>query len=178
MVSKAGRTKSISGRYSAGEQKSRHAVEEFGPGKSGFIFCPQGEAVYFKKSWHHVEKFFRNPPNLRDKNIRFKLCPAHQMLKNKQCEGEVIVENVPPGLKRELLNLIENFGERAMRKDVLDRILMPKTEGRKLKVWTSENQLAQKIGNKIYETFRKKADTKILHAKEGDMVRVRIIFRA
>ena len=58
MSSKESQIKSLKEKYASGEQKSRHAMEEFGPGKSGFIFCLHGEAVYFKKSWHHPPKFF------------------------------------------------------------------------------------------------------------------------
>jgi len=160
----------------AGPKLGRHAMQEFGPGKAGFIFCPHGEAVYYKKSWHHTEKFFLNPPKLTGKGVQFKLCPAHEMLKNKQYEGEVIIKNVPAKYRQELLNLIKNMGERAMRQDVLERVLEFKTKNSELKVTTSENQLAQKIGRKVKEIFRGRAKTKILRSKEGDIMRLVVDF--
>ena len=40
-------------RHIAGKKISKHAMAEFGVGMSEYIFCPKGEAVYYKKSWHH-----------------------------------------------------------------------------------------------------------------------------
>jgi hypothetical protein len=176
MPSSQEKTKSSNFKSYAGPQLSRHAMQEFGPGKAGFIFCPHGEAVYYKKSWHHTEKFFLNPPKLTGKGIKFKLCPAHEMLKNKQYEGEVIIKNVPAKFRQELLNLIKNMGERAMRQDILERVLELKTKNSELKVTTSENQLAQKIGRKVKEVFRGRAKTKILRSKEGDTMKLVVDF--
>mgnify|MGYP001612380583 FL=1 len=176
MVSRAEKTKIIKEKYSSGEQKSRRAMQEFGPGERGFTFCPYGEAIYYKKSWHHMGKFFRNPPNTENKSLKFKLCPAHQMQKNKQYEGEVIIKNVPAEFRKELLNLIENMGERAMRRDVLDRILTLQVAGYTIRVFTSENQLAQRIANKIGEVFKKKVKIDTSRAKGGDVVRLRANF--
>ena len=171
--------KSIKEKYAGGEQWSRHAMQEFGSGKKEFIFCPHGEAVYFKKSWHHVEKLYKSyevQPHKLHKGIKFKLCPAHEMQKNKQYEGEVVIKNIPAKFRRELVNLIENMGERAMRRDVLDRVLDIKITSNQLLVTTSENQLAQKISHKISETFNKRVDVRILRAKGADVVRVQINF--
>lgn len=176
MASKTEITKSVKEQYAGGEQKSRHAMQEFGPGKKEFIFCPHGEAVYYRKSWHHTEKFFRNPPSLQGKDMRFKLCPAHQMIKNKQYEGEIVIKNIPAKFRRELLNFVENFGERAMRRDVLDRLLELRMTNDKLRITTSENQLAQKLAQKISEAFKKKVVFKISRAQKSDVVRIRIDF--
>ena len=168
---------STQGHYLRGDKKSRHAMEEFGLGRREFIFCPYGEAVYFRKSWHHTRKFFTNPPDFKkEKDIRFRECPAHEMLKNKQYEGEVVVRNVPVAHQKELVGLVKNMGARAERRDILDRILNLKVKGRDVRVITSENQLAQKIANKIGEAFKKKIDIKISHAKEEDTMRIRLDF--
>lgn len=176
MASKAEKTKSLKDKYVAGEQRSRHSMQEFGPGKREFIFCPHGEAVYYKKSWHHAEKFFKNPPNLSKKGVHFKLCPAHEMIKNKQYEGEILIENIPEKFKKEFLRLVENMGERAMRKDVLDRVLEVRSKNQEIRITTSENQLAQRIGRKIGEVFRKKMSVKAFRQEGGDVIRVRVDF--
>lgn len=98
------------------------------------------------------------------------------MLKNKQYDGEVIIKNVPAKFRQELLNLIKNMGERAMRQDILERVLELKTKNSELKVTTSENQLAQKIGRKVKEVFRGRAKTKILRSKEGDTMKLVVDF--
>ena len=144
-------------------------MAEFGVGMSEYIFCPKGEAVYYKKSWHHASDFFIKMPDTKeDKNVVFKLCPAHEMEKNKQYEGEVMMRDIPAHIKGELTRLIENMGERAMRIDVLDRIFAMKWTGDNLRVITSENQLAQKIGRKIKETFKKHIAEHIVRPKGGD----------
>jgi len=151
-------------------------MEEFGPGKREFIFCPNGEAVYYKKSWHHASEFFANPPGLRDKRIRFKLCPAHEMQKNKQYEGEIIIKNVSVKFRKDLVRLVENMGTTAMRIDVLDRILDLKFRINELRITTSENQLAQKIAKKVQSSFKNKIRIKILRGKGSDVVRISIAF--
>jgi len=62
--------------------------------------------------------------------------------------------------------------------DVLDRIFAMKWTGDNLHVITSENQLAQKIGRKIKETFKKHIAEHIVRPKGGDsdVVSVRINF--
>lgn len=185
MVSKSGKAAFLKERYTAGEKKSLHAMQEFGPGRAGFIFCPYGEAVYYKKSWHHsyaFESYALAPRKSyalqarKNPAIKFKLCPVHEMLKNKQYEGEVIIKNLPVEFRRELLNLIENFGERTMRRNVLSRILTIHEAHRTIRLTTSENQLAQKLAQKISEVFKKKVDFKILRAREGDVTRVEMDF--
>lgn len=176
MSSKKEQQISLKIKAKAGPKLSRHAMEEFGPGKSGFVFCPHGEAVYYKKSWHHAAKFFTNPPKLSGKGIRFKPCPVHEMLKNKQYEGELVIKNVPAKFRRELLNLIENFGKRAIRKDVLDRILEFRIKNQEFRITTSENQLAQKLANKISEVFKKRVGTETSRAAGKDVVRIKISF--
>lgn len=170
-------TRSLRGLYNAKEKISRHAMQEFGPGKKGLIFCNHGEAVYYKKMWHPTALFFVNPPDLRvEKGIRFKLCPAHEMLKNRQYEGEIIIKNIPAEFKENLINLIDNMNERAMKRDVLDRVLDSRLNINDLRVTTSENQLAQKIANKIFQVFRNKVTKKISRGKGGDLVSIILIF--
>ncbi|MDP3778776.1 MAG: hypothetical protein Q8R30_01850 [bacterium] len=166
------------GKHIAGKKISKHATEEF-KGKSDYVFCPKGEAVYYRKSWHHIAKFFTNPPDSkRDKDVVFELCPAHDMEKKKQYEGEVIVRDVPDMFRDDLWGLVEGMGERAMRKDVLDRIFIMKWAKNQLTVTTSENQLAQKIGRKIKETFKKHIAEYMMRPKggESDFVSVQVAF--
>lgn len=165
-------------KFSAGEKKSRHAMEEFGPGKSEFILCPKDDAVYYKKSWHHASDFFLRAPNRkREKGIRFMLCPAHEMMRNKQYEGEIVIQNVPKQFFEELRRLVENMGERAYRTDVTTRILSLNARNDALHVTVSENQLAQKIARKIERVFRKHIQhAETVRGKEGDTVRQTVNF--
>lgn len=165
-------------KFAAGEKKSRHAMEEFGSGKHEFVLCPKDDAVYYKKSWHHASDFFLRAPSMRrEKGLKFKLCPVHEMMKNKQFEGEVVIKNIPERFLKELKSVIENMGERAYRMDVTTRILSLKAENGALRVTVSENQLAQKIARKIERVFRKQIKhAEVVRGKEGDAVRITIDF--
>ena len=155
-------------------QESRKERQEFGKGKFEYIFCPEGDEVYYHKSWHHVledAKYWR-----QDKNLAFKLCPFHQMVKNGQYEGEVVIQNVPEKYKNELIKLIENRGKTAYRIDVLDRVIKIEDNGSEVRVETSENQLAQKISNAISSRFKNVKEERTRGGSESDVVRIKIMF--
>ncbi len=155
--------------------KSKKEEQEFGKGKKDLFICPECGAVYWYKSWHHsIEKY----PELKEtKNIDFTICPACQQILEGKFEGEIILENVPEGLKKEIKNLARNFGKRAFEKDPMDRIISIKEiEKGKIQILTTENQLAQRLAKKIKQTFGQKAKLIISHSKEESTLRAKIIF--
>lgn len=156
------------------EQKSRHAAEEFGPGKKEFIICPDGGEAYFHKSWHHSLADFKHLSE--NKKISFKLCTLHSMVKNKQYEGEVIIENTPTKDRQELIRLIERSGEHGYRRDPMDRIIKIESRGNSVRVETSENQLAQKIANKVRDRFKKTSQEVRRGKRNSDVVSIMINF--
>lgn len=176
MSSNAQKTKFLKGRFAGGEKKSRHAMEEFSH-KKEFIFCPHNEAVYYKKAWHSTADFFERPLNFKkEKNIKFKLCPAHEMAKNKQYEGEILIENILPKFRKDIFNLIGNMDKAAQRIDILDRVLGVKITNNGIRVLTSENQLAQKIARKIASTFKNRIHMNTRRGKDADVVSIKIVF--
>ena len=152
-----------------GSKLSRHAEAEFGPGRTDIIFCPEGDEVCYYKSWHHN---LRRYPYLKEtKPIHFKLCPFHQMKKNKQWEGEIRISGVPDKEQGRVLQTAENVSREAYRRDPMDRILNIKTSAKEIIIYTSENQLAQKIARKITASFKNKfSKPKISRARESDAV--------
>ena len=156
--------------------KSRHEVAEFGAGKKDLLVCSKCGAYYFKKSWHHGFDVFLAKKENRNIPVKKMLCPADQMIKMGVWEGEVIIENIPSNDKNELVALIKNFCQRGFERDPLDRLISI-TEGKgSIVARITENQLAQKLGKKIKEVF-KKVSMKILHSKEpNDLTEVRIKF--
>lgn len=156
------------------EKKSRHALQEFGPGKVEFIVCPKGGEVYYHKSWHHSLADFKHLDE--KKKITFKLCPFHQMVKNKQYEGEIIIDGAPDKDRKELIRLIERSGEHGYRCDPMDRIIKIEAQGNRIRVETSENQLAQKIANKIRDRFKKTTRRISRGKRESDVVSIKIFF--
>jgi len=158
--------------------KPKKDREEFGPGKTDIIICKECGAAYYYKSWHHRLEDY--PELSQSKPIKFTLCPACRMIESGKYEGEVMVENFPEEIEKELKNLIENFGERARERDPLDRIISIKESktkrGKNLRILTTENQLAQRLGKKINEVFGKKHKVVISHSDSEDVIRVRVVF--
>jgi len=98
--------------YNVNLPKSRSEAEEFGPGKKGLVMCQNCDSTYFKKSWHHdLENV--EVSEKKDVPIRFVLCPACQMIKNKQYEGRIVIKNVPEKSMVKLEELINGFCRRA-----------------------------------------------------------------
>ncbi len=171
--------RNFQGKYKMGPKLSRHAEAEFGPGKTDIIFCPEGPEVYYYKSWHHN---LRDYPYLKEtKPVYFKLCTFHQMKKNRQWEGEIRISGVPEKYSAQVLQTAENVSQEAYRRDPMDRILSIKQTKKEITIYTSENQLAQKITRKIVASFKNKffrpgrtslglAKPKISRARESDAV--------
>lgn len=153
---------------------ARDEKRESPKGKTGLIFCRKCNAVYYNKSWHHNLRHYKK---LRENLlVKFSLCPACLILKNKQFEGEIIINNIPLRFYNELINLIRAFCQRAYQKDPMDRLIAitqtntdktrTNTDSRyksvlspfrsvSLRITTTENQLAVKLAKKIKEVFNK-----------------------
>ncbi len=147
--------------------KSKKEEQEFGPGKKDIVICSDCDAVYYYKSWHHALEGYKELSE--DKGIKFSVCPACQMIKEKKYEGQLIIRNV--SRKEELLNLIKNVAEKAFKRDVLDRIIEIK-EGKEIEVLTTENQLAVSIGKQVKRAFKGKIDIK--WSKDESVARVAV----
>ncbi|MBI5079159.1 hypothetical protein HZB06_00570 [Candidatus Wolfebacteria bacterium] len=157
------------------EQPPRRREEhELPKGKTGLIFCRNCNIVYYKKSWHHN---LRSHKKIReDLPVKFILCPACEMIKNKQFEGEIVVQNAPKKIIGDLTRLAEKFGQRAYRRDPLDRLIEIKNAKDGLKITTTENQLTVKMAKKINDVF-KKAKLKITYSPApSDVVYIKLVF--
>lgn len=136
--------------------KKRENISEFKKGSREYVICPECSSVYYHKSWHRA--FEGDKHFTENKNVKFAICPADKMIKNKQFEGQIILENVPEILRGDLFNLIENMGERAFKHDPMDRIISIKDKKDAIEVLTTENQLAVRIAKKIQNIFGKRID--------------------
>ena len=164
---------SISGKYRKKIEKSRREEQEYGPGKKDFVVCSDCNAVYYQKSWHHG---FANYRHLDEsKQVSFAICPACQMIRDKKFEGRVVIRNVPQAHKDEILNNIKNTGERAYKRDPMDRIIGINNAGSSMEVLTTENQLARIIARQIASAY-KNAKTDIQWSKEESAVRIVVRF--
>lgn len=151
--------------------KSRKEREEFGEGKQGVILCPICKAAYYKKSWHHDITHFAGK---EDVSVKFMLCPADQMINNKQYEGKVVVKNLPKDIEAEIANLIKNIGFSAFEKEPMHRLISIEKVKGELVALTTENQLAVSMAKKI-GSAHKKAKVKINFAKEPNDVVIAVV---
>lgn len=139
--------------------------------------CKKCGIVYWNKSWHNKTD---SPHILAETSlalkIKFVLCPACQMIKDKKYEGEIFLSAVPERFRNNIKFLAENYGERAFREDPMDRIISIKEERNNIQILTTENQLAQRLAKKINETFGGKLRVAISHSHEEDVIRIKIFF--
>ncbi|KKQ43805.1 MAG: hypothetical protein US61_C0003G0015 [Parcubacteria group bacterium GW2011_GWE2_37_8] len=156
----------------------RRGKQEFGAGAKEYLICKDCQAAYYDKSWHESLADYKHlkEKNIDKKKINFILCPACQMIKNNQYEGIVLVYNTPEKIKKELMNLAENMGKTARSIDPLDRVSKIKETKNTIEIWTTENQLAKKIANKLKATFPNQLGEKKIHfSGEGsDVVRITV----
>ncbi len=148
--------------------KSVKEESEAGPGRREFVFCSGCGIVYYHKFWHHALEDCKHLSG--DERIKFVLCPACRMIKDRKFEGELTISGISSRkLKEEIRRVLENSGKSAFRRDPLDRIIEIKEGNDKLVVRTTENQLAVKLAKKIALTFGGKMT--VSHSREEDVIR-------
>ena len=159
------------GKISRPGPHSKKDEQEFGKAKKEFIECMNCGSCYFEKSWHHSLDQAKLEHLKQEKMIKFDLCPACKMGKEKRYEGEVVIKISGTMNKQEIMNEIKNSDLMARQKDPMDRVLWTEDKPDGLHVFTSENQLAVKIGKKIKSSLGKGTLT-IDHSQDEDVTRV------
>jgi len=149
--------------------REKFEEQEFGKGKKGYTLCTGCGAVYYEKSWHHKEKYADKMEEI-EKEAKKSICPACAREKDNLCEGFVTLKNVPEDKKEELLNLIKNAGERAIRNDILSRVTKIEERDGNIEICTTENQLAVSLGKQIKSAFEGELD--INFSAQGGPARV------
>lgn len=149
--------------------------QEYGPGKTNILVCEKCQAFYWYKSWH---RNLQDYPKLNEnKNVKFTICPACQMIKNKQYEGEILMYNVPSEMLAGIRKLIDGYGQRALENDPMDRVISVRETGKTIEIRTTENQMAKRLAKKIGEVYRGKFTLSISHSKGEDTARVKLTFK-
>jgi len=160
------------GMISRRHQRSRREESEFGLGQKEFLKCSDCGVIYFDKSWHHG--FFEEKlKHLKEsRQFKFTFCPACKMKKDRVFEGELTIKlkTYNLKLKTDILNTINNSDKQARERDSMDRILWTEEREDGTHVFTSENQLAVKIGKKLKSSFPG-SKLEIKHSGE-DVIRV------
>lgn len=153
-------------------QRSRKEESEFGLGQKEFLKCSDCGVVYFDKSWHRSLLEEKLEHLKEKKQFKFTLCPTCKMKKNKVFEGQLTIRLTTNNqrFKEEILNTVKNSDKQGQEWDPLDRILWMEDGVNEVKVYTSENQLAVKIGKKLKSSFPG-STLEIKHSGE-DIIRV------
>ncbi|MEK7647015.1 MAG: NMD3-related protein [Patescibacteria group bacterium] len=155
--------------YFVRPKESRRETEEFGPGKTDIVFCSDCGLAYYNKSWHHNLRSHKNVEKAR--RVAFQLCPACQMARRKQHEGEIRISGLPSSRQKEIVHILSVLAEKIREKDPLDRILEIKSDAKEFTVYTSENQMAQKLAKKLHEIYKKDFSRPVAHrGKGGDLL--------
>src|SRR3989344_4091633 len=96
-------------------QRSRKEESEFGLGKKDYVLCSECGSVYFDKAWHHRPEEEKAVHLKTDGKIKFELCPACKMKKDKLLEGEVVLKlkSKNEKVKSDVLNTVKNSDEQA-----------------------------------------------------------------
>ncbi len=135
----------------------------------GTMVCGKCSAVFADKHWQWNPKILAQ---YGDDKERQTTCPACQKLNKEDAEGIVYFKGfVSESQRDEMLRQIKHIGERATKRDPLDRIYKSDVDGKhEVVIYTTENQLAISIGKQVKKAFH--GELKIKNSKEGDITRV------
>lgn len=157
--------------------KERAEFQEFGRAKKEYRQCRVCGSVYYQKSWHHLAAL--KLAHIREGDTLWMTrCPACKMIADRAFEGELIIEDIPKRFESELYHLIKAYTKRAFEKDCQHRLIsLIKESTHRWIVTVTENQLANKLAQKIRDAFDK-VDVKVAYSKEpNDVERVTASFR-
>lgn len=115
--------------------------------------CRICKAVYFNKSWHHGDRI--GIDRIRKSTFVWTTrCPACKMVEQRQFAGQITLKNIPARTSRQLLRLISEYSRRAYEKDCQHRLIaVEKSDPSTWIVTTTENQLANRMAQKISQSF-------------------------
>lgn len=127
-------------------------------GQSRLVVCSECRAVYFDKHWH-------TNPNmanvlLASPGVEHAVCTEcswkrQSAGKTVNYEGEVLLQNIPDEeTKLQILRLVRNVGKRALTRDPEDQIIRIEDKPGRVRVTTTENQLAVAIGKQVARAFK------------------------
>lgn len=125
--------------------------EDYGRNHKGAEECPQCHSVHFKKKWYRSYSDIKKENDF--KSVRQQLCPACTMIKEKEFEGELFIENFPKKYDAQILHLIENFTKVIKKKEPQHRIIEVATIQNGYRITTTENQLVNLLAKKVKSAF-------------------------
>ncbi|MBU6447409.1 hypothetical protein KGQ24_01020 [Patescibacteria group bacterium] len=154
----------------------RNEFEEYGKAPKDYRECKICSAVYYNKSWHHGENFDKFASK-KLKNLWMTRCPACKLAESQKYEGAITLENVPKKFRDELYHMIKAYAKREYDRDCQHRVIaINKEDNKTWTITTTENQLANKLAQKIKDVFNK-VDVKVSYSEQpNDVERIKINF--
>jgi hypothetical protein len=129
--------------------------------------CPGCRAVLYDKHWHD-RALVASWLDLRSAaSVKCDACRS-----GGNHAGEVVLEGLGDSVERdEVIALVRHVGNRATRRDPEDRIVGITVKGSRVRVLTSENQLALSVGKQVHAA-RKGGELEVTWSDEDKPVRV------
>ncbi len=115
--------------------------------------CTRCHAIYQRRHWFFDHEVFER--SLRRSQTRQVACPACRKIKDDYPEGEVLVRGgFLQTHHKEIMNLVSNEEDRAKGLNPLERIMrMTETDGT-LRITTTNEKLAQRIGRSLQKAYQ------------------------
>ncbi len=138
-------------------------------GLKGRPVCSSCGSLYLRKTWHLPEKSPKKAK--KTESLNRVLCPACRKIRDKfssgivQLQGDFLVVH-----KGEILNRIKNEADRAAQVNPLERIILIEDFGDRVRVETTSERFAQRIGRELQRAFKGK--TTYHWPKEDKQIRV------
>ncbi|MEK7516621.1 MAG: hypothetical protein AAB562_03425 [Patescibacteria group bacterium] len=144
-------------------------------GDARLIVCSECRAVYFDKHWHTnpaMAKVLLASPGVERAVCTECSWKRQSAGKTVNYEGEVLLQNIPDEeTKLQILRLVRNVGKRALTRDPEDQIIRIEDTAGRIRVTTTENQLAVAVGKQVARAF-KGGDLQIKWSHEDAPARV------
>lgn len=141
----------------------------------GIAVCPRCHAVFYDKHWHAWAKALLSLPlslKAREEVCRACLLSSAGKSTGYGYEGEVILAGLSgESLKQEVIRTAKNVARRALKRDPEDQIIKIEDLGKRVRITTSENRLAEAIGKEVDRAYKGGA-LKISFSKSDLPVRV------
>lgn len=146
-------------KYTNAKHQVSHSGDEEFHAQKGVVLCKTCGAAYHKKSWRHgIEDFNKGETESissgkKDVPVKFEICPACKMIKERQYEGRITIKNLPASSEKSLNELVVGFGKHAYENDPMHRLIGIKNDGGNWVITTTENEMANRLAHKIKTSF-------------------------
>jgi NMD protein affecting ribosome stability and mRNA decay len=135
--------------YNTGYKKNvavKRDVYLFRRSPKGILSCRGCGAIYYRRRWAlEPPREVRERVELGD-GVSLTYCPACQKMRDHYWLGVVQISGIDAGEKREVVRLLKNEEARAREKNPLERIVRIADEAAGLRVETTTEKLAQRLG--------------------------------